>query len=828
MAAGSQSRHGASRAEFRQEIDLKLSQQPAGNLPAELTSFVGRRSTLAQIKGLLAHSRLLTLTGAGGVGKSRTAVEVARQLARAWPDGTWLVELAGLGEPELLPNAVAAVLGVREQPGRPIQATLANYLEQRQLLLVLDNCEHLLEASAAFCHALLRGCPGLRVLATSRQPLGISGEATLALAPMDVPDDAQPATPASLMRFDGIRLFVERAATVSPGFVLTDENQQAVIALTRKLDGIPLGLELAAVLVRTLALGDLVERLDDRFSLLNVGNRAALQRHQTLRAAIDWSHDLLSEAERILWRRLSVFAGGFSLDAAEAVCVDDLLPAKTIVTTLTSLVEKSIVSADSTAGVSADSAAGRGRYRMLETLRQYAHERLHEANEAASLLKAHYNWCAALVLKPAGAWWTGRRQIDWLALMKAEQFNLRAALDVCLRDPDKAEAGLNLAAHLFLHWIVQNSQGEARHYIDGLLAQATAPSAARAGALFAQGFIARGQGDLDCARASYEECHRLALAHGYERELGWSIAGMAMQELVVLATIEQPAERSARFLKLQADLNSAVELLARSGDSVIRIWAIYLLGDAHAHMGDLARAEAFMKDSVALSEAAGDVWARANARARLGIVQWQRGELESAREHLQQAIVAQREIGHRWGMAMSLEGLAYVSASAGQPEKAARLLGAVDTLWNRVGTKLHGFMKAHHDRCAAAASEALGEARFQDNFQRGATMALPEVLAYVLGEPETAAPARPEALALLSRREMEVAHLIAGGATNREIAAALFVAERTVKTHIEHILNKLGVGSRAQVAVWLTQHQRPGKIGPTIGQPTDARSARRP
>lgn len=786
-----------------------------------MTSFVGRRGALAQIRELLARNRLVTLTGVGGVGKSRTAVEVARRLARAWPDGSWLVELAGLGEPELLPNAVAAVLGVREQPGRPIQATLGGYLEQRQLLLVLDNCEHLMEASAALCHALLRSCPRLRVLATSRQPLGISGEATLALSPLDVPADDLRASPASLMRFDGIRLFVERAASVSPGFVLGEHNQQAVVALTRKLDGIPLGLELAAVLVRTLALGDLVERLDDRFSLLKVGNRAALPRHQTLRAAIDWSHDLLPEAERILWRRLSVFAGGFSLHAVEAVCADDFLPARTMVTTLTSLVEKSIVSADS--------AAGRGRYRMLETLRQYAQERLKEANEEESLLRAHYDWCAALVLKPAGAWWTGRRQLDWLALMRAEQSNLRAALDVCLRHPDRAEAGLSLTVQLFLHWIVQNSQGEARHYIDGLLAQTSAPSASRAGALFAQGFIARGQGDHERARAAYEECRRLGLAHGYERELGWSIAGTAMQELVVLATLEQPEARSAQFLRLQADLNAAAGLLARSGDNVIRVWAIYLLGDAHAQMGDLARAEGYMKDSVALSEAAGEVWARANARARLGIVQWQRGELESARENLQQAICAQREIGHRWGMAMSLEGLAYVSASAGQTEKAARLLGAVDTLWNRVGTKLHGFMKAHHDRCAAAASQVLGEARFQSNFERGAKMALGELLMYALGEAETAQVHHAEpALQRLSRREMDVARLITGGATNREIAATLCVAERTVKTHIEHILNKLGVGSRAQIAVWLTQNQDDAGIGPRIGQSTDAGSARQP
>ena len=786
-----------------------------------MTSFVGRRGALAQIKGLLGHSRLVTLTGVGGVGKSRTAVEVARQLARTWPDGAWLVELAGLGEPDLLPNAVAAVLGVREQPGRSIHATLAGYLEQRQLLLVLDNCEHLPEASAVLCHDLLRGCPKLLVLATSRQPLGVSGEVTLALAPLDVPADEPPATTASLMRFDGIRLFAERAAAVSPGFVLTDENRDAVVALTQKLEGIPLGLELAAVLVRTLALGDLVERLDDRFSLLNVGTRAALPRHQTLRAAIDWSHDLLSDAERVLWRRLSVFAGGFALDAVEAVCADDLLPARTIVPTLTSLVEKSIVSTDS--------AAGRGRYRMLETLRQYAHERLQEADEEASLLKAHYDWCAALVCKPAGAWWTGGRQLDWLALMKAEQLNLRAALDTCLRDPGKAQAGLSLAVHLFLHWIVQNSQGEARHYIDGLLAQAPQPSAARAGALFASGFIARGEGDLERAREAYEECRRLALAQGYERELGWSIAGMAVQELVQLAAIDGPRERGGCFRELKSHLESAIDLLTRAGENVLRVWAIYLLGDAHACVGDLQRADAKMKQAIALSESVGDVWAGANARARLGIITWQRGELDAARRHLEQAIRVQREMGHRWGMAMSLEGLAYVSASAGQTEKAAYLLGALDTLWRRVGIKLHGFMKAPHDRCVAAAKKSLGEAGFQDSFRRGAKMALGEVLAYALGEAETAQvdPAQ-SALQRLSRREIEVARLITGGATNREIAARLFVAERTVKTHIEHILNKLGVGSRAQIAVWLTQNQDGAGSAARIGRTTDAESARRP
>ena len=303
-----------------------------------------------------------------------------------------------------------------------------------------------------------------------------------------------------------------------------------------------------------------------------------------------------------------------------------------------------------------------------------------------------------------------------------------------------------------------------------------------------------------------------------------------MKELEFLAESESESakERTARFRKLKADLTASVDLLGRSDDNVLRVWAACLLGDAHARVGDLGRAESTMKLGIAQGEAAGDVWACANTRARLGIVQWQRGDLESARENLQHALCAQRRIGHRWGMAMSFEGLAYVAASAGEYERAARLIGALHTLWNNVGTKLHTFMKASHDRCVACVTRELGEVQFRSNFQRGAEMPLSDVLAYALGEAEAA----PLNLAgrpahCLSRREMDVARLVADGSTNREIAAALRVAEGTVKTHIEHILNKLGVASRAQIAVWLTRQLGNAGIGAAIHHSADVGSARR-
>ncbi len=516
--------------------------------------------------------------------------------------------------------------------------------------------------------------------------------------------------------------------------------------------------------------------------------------------AIDWSHDLLSEDERMLWRRLAVFSGGFTLEAAETVCGDARLPANRVAPTLTSLVEKSLV---------AGSLRGEhGRYAMLEILRQYARERLREAREEGPFVKAHYEWCAGLVNRPDGAWWTGRRQIEWLSLMKAEQANLRAALDACLEDPPRTEAGLSLAVRLFLHWIVQNTQSEACHYIEALLARTTVSSASQAGALFARGFIApRGEGDLARARSSFEEARRIGAAFGYERELGWSLAGLAMTDLIDVASIERPKERAARFSRLRADLGRAIELLSATGDDVIHAWALCLLGDVYAQLGDGERARSYIEDSVALSESAGDVWVQANARLRLGIQAWQSGHLDRARETLRHAICAQREIGHHWGLAMSLEALACVCASAAQQEHAARLLGAADRLWKQTGIKPHVFINAHHDRCAAEAKKSLGEARYINAYRRGENMVLDEVLAHALGEPQSTALVKPpkSRAPALSRREMDVARLIADGATNRQIAAGLIVSERTVKTHIEHIMNKLGVESRAQIAVWVTQ-----------------------
>jgi non-specific serine/threonine protein kinase len=779
-----------------------------------LTSFVGRRTLLVQVRQALAKGRLVTLTGAGGVGKSRTAVEVGRQPSRAFVDGVWRVELAGFGSPELLPHLVCDVLGVREEPGIALLATLAARLESSRMLLVLDNCEHLLDASGHLCVSLLQACPRLRILSTSRQPLGIPGEATIAVTPLDVPA-AVAGGVASLMEFDAVRLFIERAETVAPEFSLDAQTRDQVVALVRKLDGMPLELELAAVLVRTLALDDLVDRLDDRLSLLDSGSRVVPARRRSLRTAIDVSHDALSEPERVLWRRLSVFAGSFTLLAAETVCVDERLAAAAVAPLLAALIEKSVV----LKGVDEH----HGRYRMLEALRQFAREQLVAAGEERAFIDAHGRWCMQVVRLGAGSWWSGNRQEAWLRCVAAEQSNLRAALDSRLRQPGREGEGLALAAGLLLHWTVRNQQQEAVHYLDALLSRSTAETVHRAGALFARGYVARSQDDADRARSAYEECLRISSEHGYAHERGWALAGLGLLDLLRLAAM-RPAERGDEvFLGMRSQLRVAADLLDAAGDPVIGAWARCLLGELHAQMGQTAAAQELMQEAVAISEAAGDIWAQSNARARLGILCWERGDRTTAHDHLRRAISAQREIGHRWGLAMSLEGIAYLSASAGRFEKAACLLGAADGLWSQVGFKLHELVRANHEACADEARERLGDARYSKCYRSGLNTDLDELLDYALAETnEASLSERPKALGnraatpragaprpgaavgrmRLSPREMQVATLVAEGLTNRQIADALFVAERTVKTHVEHIMNKLGVSSRLRIATW--------------------------
>ncbi len=450
-------------------------QSGPGNLPVELTSFVGRARELAEVKRLLAATRVVTLTGPGGIGKSRLALRAAHKLGRYFPQGVWLTELAGLDGPELLPYALARSLSVQERPDDGIQDALAAHLRGRRLLLVLDNCEHLLQACRELVAALVPGCAGVRILCTSRERLGVPGEATVVLSALELPAVGARLPAAGLAEVEALRLLVDRAVAVAPDFALTDDNCEAASDICRRLDGLPLAIELAAVRLGSMTADDLRERLDDRFRLLAAGRRAWPGRGQALRATVDWSYELLGEQERILWRRLSVFAGGFSLAAAEAVCSGAGLEREQIVDLVARLVDSSILTMAH--------GSRHGRYRLLETVRLYGAERLREAGEAEELRQRHAAWYAELISPGYRPWWSTSRQVEVLDALDVEWANVDAALDFCAGSPATAELGLAMAADLWLYWMVRGRYRAGCRHLGTLLEMAPAPSATRAMAL---------------------------------------------------------------------------------------------------------------------------------------------------------------------------------------------------------------------------------------------------------------------------------------------------------------------------------------------------------
>src|SRR5579884_1260938 len=492
----------------------------AHNLPVQLTSFIGREKEMEEIKRLLSTAHLLTLTGSGGCGKTRLALQVAADRVEEYADGVWLVELAAIADLGLVPQTVAVALGVSEEPNRPLGETLANYLRPKSLLLVLDNCEHLLTACAQLADTLLRTCPKVRILASSREGLGLLGEALYHVPSLSLPDEKRLPTLEQLSQYEAVRLFVERAVLSRPDFAVTAQNAASVVQICSRLDGIPLAIELAAARARALAVEQLAQRLDDRFRLLTGGSRTALPRQQTLRATIDWSYDLLSQAERTLLRRLSVFLGGWTLEAAEAVCADAShappraaamgagehaaapleagsrenaggpVAAEAVLDLLSRLVDKSLVLVE-------ESAEAEARYRLLETVRQYSRDRLMESEEARDLRCRHRDWFLTLA-EGAERRLRGPDQVAWLNRLAQEHDNLRMALEWCRAEEDAgAEAGLRLAGALWRFWRVRGYLSEGRERLEAALAQASASerTAQRAKALYGLAALAWGQGD---------------------------------------------------------------------------------------------------------------------------------------------------------------------------------------------------------------------------------------------------------------------------------------------------------------------------------------------
>ncbi|GAB3790817.1 LuxR family transcriptional regulator [Nocardioides ungokensis] len=779
-------------------------------MPAELSSFVGRRHELASVRAGLASHRLVTLLGSGGIGKTRLAFRVAADQERGLADGAWVAELAPVQVPELVAEAVVGALGIRStERGSPTERLVA-HLRSRELLLVLDNCEHVQEAAAALVAELLARCPGVRILVTSRHALALPEELVLRVPPLPMPVPGRAAgSPEALMHYDAVRLFVDRATASWPSFQVTEANQDALAELVRRLDGMPLAIELASVRVRSLTVQQLLNRLGDRFAVLTRGNRAALPRQQTLRALLDWSHDLLEPRERLAWARASVFRGGFDLAALEAVACDDDLPAAALAEVVDGLVSKSILVREPA------EVGGASRFHMLESLREYGDARLAEVGGVEVHAERHRRWYAGMAATAAAELF-GPAQVDWFARLRADHDNLAAALGRLARapaadpahdpahDPGAAVEGLRMASTLQHHWVMVGRFGEGRAWAERLLARLP-PSTddeppesrvARAAGEEVAGRLAVLQGEIDVGRPLLEQSLAAATAAGDPTWRAHALHGLALAS----AFWGEPAAA----LPL---LEEALALHGKGTDPFGVPLALVQLATVHATLGDPDRAMAYAEECIGLSEAASERWCAAMARWVQALVQWRLGRGARARTYAREVLRLKEPFGDRMGMAMSVEVVAWAESEAGRTVEAARLLGAVQAALDSIGASLFGHLHDDHDRCLARTREALGDA-FDPAFEEGTLLRFDDAVAIAVGRRTPAPTAASGDGVRLTRRESEVAALVAEGLTDREIAERLVMARRTAEGHVGHILGKLSLTSRTQLAAWVADQQQ--------------------
>jgi non-specific serine/threonine protein kinase len=763
-----------------------------------LSSFIGRKKELTQVHQLLAQTRLLTLTGVGGCGKTRLAQQVATELAsnRLFDDGVWLVELAPLNDPALVPQTVAQTLGIREIFEQSVIASLVDTLADRQLLLLLDNCEHLLLSCAQLAEKLLLASPQLQILATSREPLGLAGETTFLVPSLSLPDFAHPPPGSNLAEYDAPALFVERARSVLPTFTLTEQNTAAIIQVCQRLDGIPLAIELAAARVNVLAVEQIAARLDDRFTLLTANNRTAvLPRHQTLRATIDWSYDLLSEKERTLFRRLAVFAGGFRLEAVETICAGDDLEQNEILDGLARLVSKSLVVAEILEQRQA-------RYHLLETIRQYAFNLLRESGEENKLRDRHLDWYLVLA-EGSKAQWRGPKQKEVFDQLEIEHDNLRAALEWSRLESGSAEAGLRLGSALWRFWEIQDHLREGRQHLADLLTlpEVQAHTAARAKALYGAGYLAMAQGmenDYTISETLLEES--LAIA----RELGEpQLIATAIYGLGVVARFRGDNERAVE------QLEQSLTLFRQLDDRVGEYISLYNLAEVAISRKDYEQALTFHEESLTLKRAQGDEWSIANSLMSLATLARLQSNYPRAMDLIQESLALFQKIEDTANIAFCLREFSALASIQGQSQSAVQLYAAADTLLEALGYPSGHAYRAESANPLAAVRLRMGEARFNAAQEKGRALTMDQTIKQALrlaSEPEykvelpsTARDAKDQSLLEpLNERELEVLHLIAEGLSNKKIAERLVIALSTVKWHINNLFGKLGVHSRTQ------------------------------
>ncbi len=812
------------------------------NLPRQLTGFIGREVEVTELRRLLRERRLVTLTGAGGSGKTRLALEAARAMLEDFPEGAFLVDLAPLSRPELVAEAVGSVLGVQAPPDRSVLDSLADFLCARRTLLILDNCEHLLDPCATLAKALLATCPDLRLLATSREPLGVGGECTFRVPLLSVPGTGDWTDPDSLLGFEAVLLFLDRARLADPGFALNDGNAAAVAQICTRLDGIPLALELAAAALRAISVQELAGRLDQRFRLLTSGDREALPRHQTLTALLDWSYALLGQDEQVVFRRLSIFPADWTLNAAESICgagtdtVD-------VLATLMDLVNKSVVQLD----------PATGRYRMLETVRLYARSKLNEVGEQEGDALRHLDWVLQFA-QQAASQLGGPRQLEWFVRLESEQANLRGALSEAIA-AGWSEKAAELALSLWRYWLARAHHREARRWIEQILAAegaAALPAAARARLLGSLGTLTHTMNEFELAGSYHEEALSIWRSQGDRAgtarallDLGWG-----HYQAMDLRCARQYAEES-------------LALARQSGDLATVASALNLFAVASVEAGPAGAVLPALDESLAIWRSLGVLPEVASTLSALAIAEQRLGHLGRAAGLMLESLRLQISLGDYGGMIGCLVVMVYFEFDLHRPTsgradsegyqplayldhgqllngpvEAARILGIMGAWEEHVlGGDTVQWTALVVPLCEKLRAE-MGAVGFEREFAAGGAMSVDEILTLAeevvrpyLSPPPDSGPkegaALPDGSAALAAtslrraaaaapnsssrgpltpREAEVLRLVAGGWTNREVGERLTITTRTVNAHLTSIYAKLGVTSRAGAVRYAIEH----------------------
>ena len=757
---------------------------------AERSSFVGRRDELLEIMRRLGGDRLVTLVGPGGAGKTRLALRAANRVERSFEQVQFL-DLSPLTTTQGLSDGLAAAFGVEERGDVPTVTAVGRAAGERRTLLVLDNCEHLLDECAELVDTLLDASAAIHVLATSREPLGLRGEVLVRVGALRLPPDGAEMRAESLDLYEATALFVARMAGHN-GARVTDVTAPLVAEVCRRLDGMPLAIELAARCADVLSLPEIVSRLDDPLGLPPLRERAAPERHRSLRTTIDWSARLATEDERRLWARLSLLPGTFHLTAAEEVGADGAhIDRATVLPLLQSLVHRSIL--QRTPG------AGPAEFRLLDTLRAYGLEMLVASGEEPATRDRLHRWIAGLAADFSRRWW-GPDQVELLDGMSANQEIVAADVEHCLATAADGEPTLGVICDLWQFWETRGHLRRVRQWMTELLDRVTRPSPLRVRGLWVAAYFARNQGEGAAARVLAEESAATARAVDDENGLAYA----TYLQAVVLS--DEVAWDRARSTLLQA-----LDLFARTSDPQGEARVHHLLSLVETYSGTQEEAEARTSRVLALSAAAGDLWERAHALNMVGTYALDRGDLPAAEEAMHECLSLRLKLGHRFGVLLVLETLTWSAAEGGRAERAARLLGIVDTLGALLQSDRPGHTRARHTRALGLVEQAIGSHRLEVLRDEGRAMDYDGAVQYALESdprPPVSQQPRPQARPLLSRREEEVAALVTEGLSNAQIALRLHISERTADTHVQNILVKLGARRRAQIAAWVAEQNR--------------------